>query len=184
MAIIVEDGTGKADANAYVSVAYVSAYLAETGNDAAWLALASEALREHAIVKATRYIDQRYARRFLDDRRVRTQALEWPRNDIYDQSGQLWIASNEVPPGIQKATAEYAQRASVGAIELITDPTSSRTPMETKKKIGPIEKSEKFGSSRGTSGLVPPAAFSAYPAADLWIEPLLTGRQGTQLMKA
>jgi len=182
MAFIVEDGTGKADANAYVSVAFVTAYLTETGNESAWSALGST-LQEQAIVRASRYIDQRFARRFMSTKRLRTQALQWPRYDIYDASGQLWVSSDEVPAEVQKATAEYAQRASVGASELITDPSSSRTPMESKKKIGPIEKTEKFGSSNGTSGLVPAAAFSAYPTADLWIEPLLTGRQGSPLAK-
>lgn len=184
MAIVVEDGTAKANANAYCSVAFVIAYLTETGDEVAFSALTT-AQQEQAIVKATRYIDQRFASQFVNDRRTRTQSLEFPRYDIYDDSGQLWYRADELPREIEWATAEYANRASVAGALLISDPSSSRTPIETTKKIGPITKSERFSeSSIGSSALIPPGAFSAYPTADLWIEKLLKGRQGSPLFKA
>ena len=126
MAFTVEDGSIVAGANDYCDVAFVTAYLTETGDETAWLALETEALREQAIVKATRYIDQRFGRLFMSTIRSRSQSLQWPREDINDADGFLWIASTEIPQELKRATAEYANIVSVDGTVLITNPDSSR----------------------------------------------------------
>lgn len=185
MAFTVEDGTNVAGANAYCDVAFVTAYLTETGDNTAWSALATDTLREQAIVKATRYIDQRFGPLFMSQRRHRTQSLQWPRVELLYDDGSVWIDENDIPNELKWATAEYANRASVDGATLIADPSSSRQPIETKEKVGPIEVVEKFEpGGGGGSTTVPAQAFSAYPTADLWLETLLKGQQGSLLQKA
>ena len=48
MSFIVEDGSGKSDANSYGAIVTVDAYLADYGNDADWLA-ATDSAKEEAI---------------------------------------------------------------------------------------------------------------------------------------
>lgn len=75
MALTVEDGTGLANADSYVSVADATAYHAAMGN-AAWAALDTDE-KEWALRRATQYIDVRYNYRGSPLRS--TQALAWPR---------------------------------------------------------------------------------------------------------
>lgn len=172
MAFTVEDGTAKTDSNAYCSVEYADSWFDDAGGNATWTA-ASTAAKQAAIVKATRYIDSLFGPRFRSCRRTRTQALQWPRDAVYDDGGNLWIQSTEVPPEIKKATAEYAVRAL--SADLISDPDDSRDAVQVSEKVGPIATSMTYasGSSRIVSGTTPSSAISSYPAADMWLEDLL-----------
>ncbi|MBF0374875.1 MAG: hypothetical protein HQL39_15825, partial [Alphaproteobacteria bacterium] len=58
MSLIVEDGSGLSDANAYVSLAYADGYHALRGN-AAWAA-AGQPARESALVRATDHLDRAF----------------------------------------------------------------------------------------------------------------------------
>lgn len=64
MVLVVENGDGVWEANAYAGVAFVTAYLKARGRSTEWVAATSEARRE-AIVRATDYIDRRFSSRFL-----------------------------------------------------------------------------------------------------------------------
>lgn len=185
MAFVEEDGSGLTTSNAYCSVAFVTAYLTESGSETAWSALANDTLREQAIVKASRYIDQRFGQLFLSTRRHRDQAMEWPREQIAFPNGLLWINSNEIPIELKRATAEYADRVSVAGTVLVADPTTNQQIVEKTETVGPITEQTRFAEYRGGgSTTVTDAAFSAYPAADLWVEKLIRGRQGSPLLKA
>jgi hypothetical protein len=114
MALIVEDGTGKSDANALVSLAEVTAYHLLRGN-AAWAAIATDALKEAAIVKATDYIGQVYRLRWSGYRFSDTQALDWPRFEVpRKDSVSIWSywPYDEVPTEVKNACAELALKAS------------------------------------------------------------------------
>ncbi len=65
MAFIIEDGTGIASANAYISVAEFKSYHADRGTDVTSLATADV---QQAVVKATDFIEQRWGDRFLGNR--------------------------------------------------------------------------------------------------------------------
>ena len=78
MSLIVEDGTGRADAESYASVSVADAYHTARGNTA-WAALATTALKEAALRKATDYLGQTYGLRWKGYRMTTTQALDWPR---------------------------------------------------------------------------------------------------------
>jgi hypothetical protein len=82
MPLIVEDNTGLANAESYISVADADVYLANMGRTS-WAA-ATTAAKEIALRKATQYIDTAYSFRGA---RVRgdLQALEFPRDSGYEE---------------------------------------------------------------------------------------------------
>lgn len=182
MAFIVEDGTAKADANAYCDVAFVDAYFADVGGNATWTA-ADNTAKQAAIVKATRYIDQRFGRQFITTRATRTQSLEWPREWIDDVNGNLRFDIDDIPLELKRACAEYAVRALSGP--LVTDPAESQEIEEKSVKVGPVEKKTKFANrSARKSTLVSNSAIKDYPAADMWLETLLRSGSSSQLARA
>ena len=81
MSLIVEDGSIVTGAESYISVADASTYHTARGN-AAWAALASDAVREQCLRKATDYMEQVYRSRWQGCRVGETQALSWPRYDV------------------------------------------------------------------------------------------------------
>jgi hypothetical protein len=106
MALVVEDGTGLANAEAYVSVAEVVAY----ASSRAMAFDNAPTMQEAAIRRATAYIEAIYGGRYPGRTvRGRLQALGWPRTEAADADGDL-IASNEVPPEIKAAVCEAAIR--------------------------------------------------------------------------
>jgi hypothetical protein len=106
MPITVEDGTGLAAADAYVSVVEAEAYAAARG--AAFPA--PLATQEQAIVRATSYLDARYGGAFTGERlRLRDQALAWPRSGATDADGSK-VDSASVPREIKNAVCEAAIR--------------------------------------------------------------------------
>lgn len=173
MALVVEDGNGLPDANAYVSVEYVDAYFTLRGNTV-WAA-GSTPNKEIAIVKATDYIDTVWGDRFLGQKANSTvpadytndQALEFPR--VYEDGFELPVA---LPPNLQKACAEYALRA-LSAGTLLSDPevqANGLTLAGESTKVGPIEESKTYVQG-GAIEITQP-----YPAADLLLKKLI--RQG------
>ena len=141
MAFIVEDGTGLPNATAYIDVATFDAYWADVGV----VLTETNALKQAAIVEATRYMEQRYKRRYRgyivksDDP---AQVLSWPRQQVYDYRGIL-LASDEVPAGIENACAEYTRRALATPESLLPDPTGDPLIIETTEIVGPIEETVK-----------------------------------------
>lgn len=157
MAFTVEDGTGVADANAYIDTAFADSYFADRGVTG-WTG--SDTVKKQAIVKATDYIETRWGDKFkgrpefLDPR----QPLGFPRLYLYDRAGQ---AVEGIPDKLKKATAEYALRALSG--ELMPDPTtdaSGAMVIGNRQKVGPIETEVTYSASMGVGQLKP------YPAAD------------------
>ena len=79
MALVVEDGTGKADAESYVSVATFRAWAASRG----YLLPTGDSDVEALLRKACDYIERK---QFIGTPLVSTQALSFPRN-ILDEYG-------------------------------------------------------------------------------------------------
>lgn len=129
MALIVEDGTGKTDAESYISVVDADAYHASIGN-AAWAALTTER-KEQLLRIATMYLLTTYRGAWKGWRIIDAQMLDWPRGNVY-RDGEL-IAHNVIPWEVKQATAELA---------LIANSTNLRpTAVRGKKKVkvGPLE---------------------------------------------
>ena len=145
MTLIVAPAT---PANSLVSLADATAYLSARGN-AAWAALATDALREQAIIRATDFMEAAYGLRFAGVRATTTQALSWPRYYVPIKGAAIsyyfgWAAywpGDSVPVVVAHACAELAVRAAAADLAPDTSRLKSRT------KIGPIEVDYVLGSS-------------------------------------
>ena len=111
MAIIIEDGTGKSTSESYISMVDATEYFTARGNTT-WAAIATDALREAALRKATEYMVNTFRDRWQGWRKTEDQALCWPRYDVMVE-GYL-VDDDSVPTIIARACAELAIRAAVG----------------------------------------------------------------------
>lgn len=197
MAFVVEDGTGKSDATAYVTTAYVDTHHSDRAREE-W-EVASAGNKQSAIIRATDYLDQRFGRKFTGSKISGDQALEWPRASAYDLDGHIF---QDIPVQLQKACSEYALIA-LRQGELALQPplpvptlgldgtvgTTEPTGEITKEKIGPIE--TEYASSRkdnadrkaSQSSMVSDFYIPEYPAADMWVEELLKSSSSRMLYR-
>jgi hypothetical protein len=157
VAFTVEDGTGVTDANSLCSVSFADAYFAERGV-VAWTG--SSTVKEQALVKATDYIETRFAARFKGEVADAEQALSWPRINAG--------ADDIVPIAVRKAASEYASRAltAVLAPDPVMDETGRSLQSKT-EKVGPILESTVYSESTSVQ------MFKPYPAADALLRPYL-----------
>lgn len=169
MALVVEDGTGKSDAESYISVADATAYHAARGN-AAWAALANDTIREQLLRKATDTMLQMFAGRWAGARTSSTQALDWPRYNVPMKDAPSGIGygmgayypSNIVPAAVARACAELALKAAAG--DLVTDGTQA----VVREKIGPLEVEYQPGSQDAVN----------YRSVEGMLQPFLKGTGG------
>lgn len=208
--LVVEDGSGDSDANAYIEAAYADTYHGNRLNSY-WAALSADQ-KAASIIKATDYLDKRFIRRYRGDRMVFDQALGWPRIGAYDNDR---YALMDVPRQIQKACAEYALRAAIYNVlapdamrmtpsqdmtsatpngdqtDVIVGPVRSKT-----EKVGPLEESTTYdslaqianasvdGSRSEQSAVVDDWYIPQYPEADLIVEELLESSMSVSLERA
>jgi hypothetical protein len=170
MALVVEDGTGIADANSYIEAAWADTYHADRGNTA-W-ASAQATAKEQALIKATDYIETRFGDRFkgFPEFIDTPQGLSFPRLKLYDRYGQVITG---IPDNLKKATAEYALRALEA--ELMPDPDVDASGLPVKsvsEKVGPLETATEYQQATA------PVLTRPYPAADRLLKQyvLPTGR--------
>ncbi len=159
MAFVVEDGTGKADANSYSSTTAADAYFLDRGITA-WTGTPTE--KEGWLVQATDYIDARFGGRFISVPQYTeapAQALEFPR---------VGIAG--MPANLLKACAEYALRAKTAPLapDLIVDETGWAVQGK-KEKVGPIEEEVNYSVGQGIHQML----LRPYPAADMLLRGLV-----------
>jgi len=142
MALVVEDGTGLATAEAYDSVANFDTYVALFAYDVSAYTTAN---KEVALRIAARYVDAKFGDQFIGWRGSRTQALEWPRGGAQDADG--WLLDDDVlPVEIQNVSHELAFLSFTNT--LLPDVASGESGKTIERtKVGPIEISETFGSS-------------------------------------
>jgi hypothetical protein len=146
MALIVEDGTAKTDAESYIGVTDANTYHANRGNTT-WTALTDEQC-EQALRKATDYMTQVYRLRWKGYRVTATQALDWPRsmverpdfaytsvNGYTTIDGMYYFPSDEVPVEVQRACAELALIASTTDL----NPSISRRTIREKVDVIEVE---------------------------------------------
>lgn len=161
MGFVVEDGTGKVDSNSYATAEEADAYFSDR-SVSAWTG--TSGVKESALIRATDYIEGRFASRFKGQKATSEQALSWPRIVTgYD--------ADEIPTSLKKATYEYALRALTA--KLAPDPVVSESGLAVvaeKKKVGPIEKEVQYAQSGPGSTVT---YFKPYPAADMLLSSLL-----------
>ena len=115
MTIIVEDGTGLANAESYVSVADANTYHSKIGNDA-WADL-DTSVKEQLLRKATDYMVAQYRLQYAGYRRYSTQSLDWPRlyvpliDSLSANVFPQYVDFDIVPTTVKNACAELALKA-------------------------------------------------------------------------
>ena len=199
MPFTVEDGTGLADANAYASVAFVDDYHTIRGNTK-WQG--SDGLKQACIIRATDYVDQRFAELFRGCRGSDGQGLEWPRYDAWSDEN---YAIDGVPLNLKRAIAEYALRALLLG-NLAPDP-SSLSPSQSmvsgvangtsaaggsvaavRKVLGPLEIETRYtkpGETRqfSQSGIVSGQSLPEYPTADMYLTKLIVSQSSLEVVR-
>jgi len=147
MALVVEDGTGKTDAESYVSVADAITYLTAFGSHATFLA-ASTADQEKSLRMATQWLDTYFQASWKGCRGSEDQALAWPREGVYDHDAYL-VDWNSIPKLLKNATSEMASRFSVaGNADLVKDVGKGAGAVSRKtQRIGPLTQSIAYHGS-------------------------------------
>lgn len=152
MTIVVEDGTGLANADAFVSVAWFRAWADARGK--ANIDFTDEEI-EQAIVRASDYLSESFAWAGyrLNERGAAggRQALAWPRVGVTDKSG-YGLPSDEVPAEVQKATAEIV-------VKELASPGAMAPVYNAQERV----KSERFGSVAFEYDMSNTSAHSARP---------------------
>lgn len=157
----VEDGTGKADANSYVSTADADDYIALRGLTG-WPS--TTAAKEAALVKATDWIDQNYMRMFSGTIYLTSQALQWPRSnayyhyptyDVYNVDGELWDQTKlitGVPKEVKKACIELALASVTTELEPTIPEALDGFITEYTTEVGPIKETTKYADGSRSQG--------------------------------
>lgn len=205
MAFTVEDGSGVDGANSYNTVAEFKDHHVDRGQiDSA--TEFPDADIQSGLILATDYVDKRFGRRFRGWKRSRSQDLEWPRIDAFDNDDYLF---EDVPKQLKKAINEYAlivlrlerNLAPIPGLPYATiDPETGETTANISgrvtsktEKVDVIEESTSYEASDGNSASsksAPTTKMSMtvsnipeYPQADLWIEELLMSTTTRPLLR-
>jgi hypothetical protein len=132
----VEDGTGKADANAYVAVPTVTQYAEDYLADASvWTGLAWGVQERHIRV-ATRYLDATLCNRWKGSRASQSQALDWPRKGVVDRSG-FQLDSDALPAALKQACCQFVIEALSN--DLLPNLDSAGRITRKREKLGDLE---------------------------------------------
>jgi hypothetical protein len=104
LTLTLEDGTGLANANSFASVAESDLYHESVLYASAWTA-ATTANKEASLVMATRLLDRKT--KWAGEKKSSTQALAWPRTDVF--CDEFETPATLVPVPVKDATAELAR---------------------------------------------------------------------------
>jgi hypothetical protein len=158
MALIVEDGTGVADANTYIDRDAAIAYAAARG-----VVLPNTDVTDQRIIKAMDYLTL-YDYKWKGYKTVSTNALPWPRKSVYIE-GELF-PDNEIPSQLVRAQADLVLQVTAG-INLL--PTfSADTAFVTREKVDVIETEYSEAIALQALGTLPDM-----PLIDALLAPLL-----------
>jgi hypothetical protein len=165
MSLIVENGTGLANAESYISVADADTYHSNRGSSA-WTSLTT-AVKEQALRKATDYIEQVYRLRFLGFRHTELQALSFPRDEVqrkdFTYLNQFSFYPNDVvPTEVANACADLGLRASTDDLA----PDIER--IAKKEKVASLE--VEYDDTK--------QAYTKYRAIDNLLAPFLSSSSG------
>ncbi len=127
LVITVENGTGLADANSYISLADANAYFASRPRSEAWVKLSDDE-KKAMLVHTTRILDGSMS--WWGEPLQKSQALVFPRKpDIYDSAA--------VPRTVPMALCELA--VTLNARDITAEPTKSGF---SEIEVGPIKLKE------------------------------------------
>lgn len=110
MVLVIEDGTGRSNAEAYTDVAATIIYLDNlAGPLNAFTAELVEAVQERALRNGANWINRKFKPRFRGTRINATMTMEHPRDGASDIDGYS-IPNDAVHPDFKAANAEMALR--------------------------------------------------------------------------
>lgn len=134
----VEDGSGKSDANSYLSVADADQYFEDHGDPAGWTGI--DSVKEAALRMATQYLDAVYGSYWRGTKYDTDQALEWPRTGARDDNGHTYDY-DDLPVKLEHATAEAALRHITETNGLLPDVSKPGDIKSESKKMSIMSKS-------------------------------------------
>lgn len=154
MSLEVEDGTGKSNAESYLSVDDADTYWDAHGQLSAWMT-STVAQKEEALRVGTQYIDMNYGSRWKGYRTNSGQALDFPRSDIVDRD-EYDVDSDDVPTKLEQATAEAAYRHRNETDGLMPDVSTSVSGITRERvRVGEIEDEKEYAGVKATSKQFP-----------------------------
>ena len=142
MALVVENGTGLANAESYSSVSDLDTYITNYNITST----ADTAAKEAALRIATDFIDGAY--RFPGIAKDDDQALRWPRVDAFTDEGYD-ILSSEIPDPVKDATVVAAMEYLTNGEFDLTDADGNIVRKRTKVDV--IETEVEYSGSKSTS---------------------------------
>lgn len=167
MALIIEDGTGKADATSYVTVAEARAYALARGVTLP----ADDAALEALLMQAMDYLEAQ--RKLYQGERTwpvgtlahpAAQALQWPRTGVLVDC-RYELASDAIPAELKRAQMQAAMEAFAG-ISLMPS-TDGR--FVKREKVDVIETEYMTGQDMGAGSVMGSPSF---PAVDALLQSL------------
>ena len=152
MALIVEDGSGVAGANSYVSLAEFRAFASLGG----FTIPPDDAAAESWLWRAARKMD--LFRDWKGDKANSTQGLQWPRENVYDADGEL-VPSTSIPRDISQGQEMLA--IEMYGASLAGDTKGGGAPVaEYAVEVGEIKETTKFAVTENTGSLLGVAAYA------------------------
>lgn len=167
MALTVEDGTGLAAANSYVSVSDADTY-ALTVSNATWSAL-SNAAKETFLITAFQVLNDAVRFPYVGTRKTSTQAGLWPRLNAVELNGPD-IGPTIIPTQLKQASINLALLQASGDTSSVSFSVSGASNIK-RKKVDVLER-EYFSPME--LGAASPLSMYPYNAAvDGILRPLL-----------
>jgi hypothetical protein len=161
MALIVEDGTGKSDAESYVSVADAIAWITKYYPTNDFLSKTTEE-QEAYCRQSTQYLDQKYGGRWVGDKNSKEQALDWPRkNAVVDGYA---VETDELPRDLEIGTFEAIIPFVAGDDPLAPQETPGIITEES-ATIGPISETTKYSGGKSN--------YKRYPKVDTAVRAII-----------
>lgn len=164
MAIIVEDGSGKTNANSYIDVDFARAYAESRG-----FSFPVDTEVEPWIVNACDFVES-FAEQFKGNRKTATQALSWPRTNVVIDGEKF--PDDKIPTQLKLAQAQAVVEQSQGSVlqPPITDYAVRR------EKVDVIEVEYATGGGQNNTATV--TLTPKFPKVEQWLRPLLGGTGG------
>lgn len=144
MALTVEDGTGLANADSYISLADAETYITtfEPEGKSDWDALPGDPEKEVALRQGAAWLDQNFELSWKGFRIKSGMSLDWPRREVVDPDGYL-LSSTEVPDLVKDAQVEAALLFAGGTV--LTPAQESEAAIESERKeLGPLKTAKKY----------------------------------------
>lgn len=160
MGFVVEDGTGKADANSYCTVADFLLYWLDRNVDFTDFDLE---VIQPALMDATSYLDLVYQGKWKGVVKDDVQSLSFPRTGMISSDGR---AIQEHPRKLKEAVYFLAKKSLAGDV-LWPNPERDPTVKRKKEQLGPLIEETEYDTTR------PMPVVPMYPLVDAIIKDLL-----------